>query len=33
MCGRAGIIGTGVNVRAGLLGTWYCGACKPPSSH
>jgi hypothetical protein len=31
-CGREAILGTGVNVRAGQLGTWYCGACKPPSS-
>src|SRR5262249_55666353 len=31
-CGREGILGTGVNVRAGQLGCWYCGACKPPSS-
>src|SRR5262249_18012245 len=31
-CGREGILGTGVNVRAGPLGFWYCGACKPPSS-
>ena len=24
---------TRVNVLAGQLGCWYCGACKPPSSH
>ena len=32
-CGRQAILGTGVNLRAGQLGTWYCGACKPQSSH
>jgi hypothetical protein len=26
-CGRDGFIGFGVNVSAGRLGTWYCGAC------
>ena len=31
-CGREAILGTGVDLRAGQLGTWYCGACKPPSS-
>src|SRR4029077_7507876 len=31
-CGRQAILGTGVNVRAGQLGTWYCRACKPQSS-
>jgi hypothetical protein len=29
-CGREAILGTGVNVRAGQLGTWYCGMCKSP---
>ena len=24
---------TRANVLAGQLGCWYCGACKPPSSH
>jgi hypothetical protein len=32
-CGREAILGTQVNVVAGQLGIWYCGACKPPSSH
>ena len=32
-CGREAVLGTHVNVLAGQLGTWYCGACKPPSSH
>jgi hypothetical protein len=32
-CGRDSVLGTGVTLRAGQLGTWYCGACKPPSSH
>jgi hypothetical protein len=32
-CGREAILGTRVNVLAGQLGCWYCGACKPPSSH
>jgi hypothetical protein len=31
-CGREAILGTGVNVRAGQLGTWYCGVCKSPPS-
>jgi hypothetical protein len=31
-CGREAVLGTHVNVLAGQLGTWYCGACKPPSS-
>jgi hypothetical protein len=26
------VLGTGVTLRAGQLGTWYCSACKPPSS-
>jgi hypothetical protein len=32
-CGREAILGTRVNLLAGQLGTWFCGACKPPSSH
>jgi hypothetical protein len=32
-CGREAILGTQVNVLAGQLGTWHCGACKPPPSH
>jgi hypothetical protein len=32
-CGREAILGTRVNVLAGQLGCWYCGACKLPSSH
>jgi len=32
ICGREAILGTGVNVRADQLGTWYCGACGPPST-
>jgi hypothetical protein len=32
-CGREAILGTRVNVLAEQLGCWYCGACKPPSSH
>ena len=32
-CGREAILGTRVNVLAGQLGCWYCGACKPPSAH
>jgi hypothetical protein len=31
-CGREAVLGTRVNLLAGQLGTWYCGACKPPSS-
>ena len=31
-CGREAILGTGVNLRARQLGTWYRGACKPQSS-
>ena len=31
-CGREAILGTGVNVRAGQLGTWYCGVCRSPPS-
>jgi hypothetical protein len=32
-CGREATLGTRVNLLAGQLGCWYCGACKPPSSH
>jgi hypothetical protein len=32
-CGREATLGTRVNLLADQLGTWYCGACKPPSSH
>ena len=32
-CGREAILGTRVDLLAGQLGTWYCGACKPQSSH
>jgi hypothetical protein len=32
-CGRDAVLGTRVNLLAGQLGTWFCGACKPPSSH
>ena len=28
-CGREAVLGTHVNVLAGQLGCWYCGACKP----
>ena len=32
-CGRDAVLGTRVNLLAGQLGTWFCGACKPASSH
>jgi hypothetical protein len=28
-CGKPAVLGFGVNLRAGKLGTWYCGGCKP----
>jgi hypothetical protein len=28
-CGRGAILGARVNMLAGQLGCWYCGACKP----
>jgi hypothetical protein len=31
-CGREAVLGARVNLPAGQLGTWYCGACKGPSS-
>jgi hypothetical protein len=31
-CGRDGGFGIGVNLRAGQLGTWFCGRCKPLTS-
>ena len=30
--GRGAVLGTRVNFLVDHLGTWYCGACKPPSS-
>jgi hypothetical protein len=31
--GAGPVLGTRVNLLAGRVGTWYCGACEPPSSH
>ena len=31
-CGREAVLSARVNLLAGRLGTWYCGACKGPSS-
>ena len=28
-CGREACFGIGVNLRAGELGAWFCGECKP----